>query len=454
MFQRIRVAALAVLVGTGALVALTPTAATAAPPAPDVARVTIGPNPVDVTNGPVTATFGFFTKNADAAEFQVKAPGVSTETPITLTKGGTFGGWTKWTGTKEFKSADAGTWNWLAIAKGGGGEKSANGAFDVAVKKLLETTIAGFDASPDLVDRGDLIKVSGRLLADGKGYAGQTVSITFRERGAGDYQEAAKVTTGGSGWFSATVRADETGWWRAEFAATSAAKGSVSDSDRVDVRRRDLDSRIAGFDARPEPADKGDRLHFTGALQVEGRDGVAGERVAIFFKADGSDRWEYVTSDVTGGQGRFWASAEAVTSGWWRAQYAGTPGVNGSVSAADWVTVNQPAPPPTADKADTRLIKFNAYPEPIKRGKYLKFKGRLQVDDEGSWEGYSGKVALYFRPLGSNKWEYVKSFWSSDSGGLFTKVKAWNSGHWRFVFGGDEDTYGSSSRKDYVRVKR
>ncbi|TMR92062.1 DUF4198 domain-containing protein [Nonomuraea basaltis] len=454
MLQRIRVAALAVMLGAGALVALTPSAATAAPPTPDISPVSISPSPpIDVTGGPVTATFTFYTKNADTAKFQLKPPlGVYSSIDLTKTSGNV---WTKWTGTKKFEASPAGTWSWLATATGtGGAEASDTGGFEVVVKKQLDTKIVDFAARPGLVDKGDLIKVSGRLLADGKGYAGQTVAITFRERGTDAYREVTKVTTGSGGWFGATVRADATGYWRAEFAATAAAKGSVSDSDRVDVKRRNLDSKIVGFDARPEPVDKGDTLSFTGALRVEGRDGVAGERVGIFFKADGSHKWEYVTSDVTGRHGRFWASATAVTSGWWRAQYAGARGVNGSVSDADWVKVNQPAPPPEVEKADTRLIKFNAYPEPIKRGRYLKFKGKLQVDDEGSWEGYSGKVALFFKPLGSKKWQYVKSFWSSDSGRLYTKVKAWNSGHWRFVYGGDEDTYGDTSRKDYVRVKR
>ncbi|MGV9374391.1 hypothetical protein ACWDRB_01180 [Nonomuraea sp. NPDC003707] len=449
MLQRIRVAALAIALGAGALV-MAPSAATAAAD-PVITRVGISPNsPIDVTNGAVTATFGFATKGADKAELQLKPPGdISVGKPVDLTST-KDGDWTKWSGTRSFDSTNVGTWSWLAVAGGA----SRGGTFEVSVKKVLDTKIVDFDASPDSVDKGDLIKVSGQLLADDKGYGGQSVAITFRERGTDAYRQVTKVTTGGNGWFSATVRADETGWWRAEFAATSAAKGSVSDTDRVDVRRGVLSSRIAGFDARPEPVDKGDRLTFSGALLVEDRGGVAGERVSIFFKADGSSRWEYVTSDVTGRDGRFWASAPAETSGWWRAEYGGTRGIRGSVSDADWVKVNEPAPPPTASKADTRLIKFNAYPEPVKRGKYLKFKGRLQVFDEGSWEGYSGKVALFFKPAGSKKWQYVKTTWSNDGGGLYTKVKGWNSGRWRFVFGGDDDTYGATSRSDYVRVKR
>ncbi|NUP83644.1 MAG: hypothetical protein HOV96_39575 [Nonomuraea sp.] len=451
MLQRIRVAALAVVLGAGAL-ALTPTTATAtAAAAPAISDVDVSPAaPIVVFDNPVTATFTFTTKDASKAELQLKAPGdVSAGTPVTLTPS-PHGQETKWTGTKSFDAKSAGKWSILAIAHGDG-DKSATGSFEVV--KALDTAIGDFDASPDLVDRGSTIRVSGRLSAAGKGYEGQSVAITFRARGAGSYSEVAKVTTGRHGWFRASVRADATGWWRAEYAGGSTARGSVSDTDRVDVRRGNLGSGISGFDARPEPVDKGDTIRFSGALRAEHRGGLPGQRVSIFFKAGGSSRWEYVTSDVTGREGRFWASATAQTSGWWRAEYRGTRGVNGSVSDADWVRVEQPAPPPE-EKSATRVITFNAYPEPVKRGKYLRFKGKLQIDDEGSWEGYSGKVALYFKRAGSHKWEYVKTTASSDSGRLYTKVKAWHSGYWKFVFGGDEDAYGDTSRRDYVRVKR
>ncbi|SDH49147.1 hypothetical protein [Nonomuraea jiangxiensis] len=444
MLQRIRVAALALVLGAGAL-ALTASPATAAQ-APSISAVTISPaSPIVVFDNPVTVTFTFTTEAAGRAELQVKPPGPGVSSQVEL-KPEPFGQLTKWTGTKSFSASNAGRWSVLAIAHGDG-QKSANGSFEIV--KALDTKIDDFRAGPGRVDQGDRIKVSGRLLANGKGYDGQSVAITFRARGADSYDEVTKVTTGRGGWFGATVRAQATGWWRAEFATTSTARGSVSDGDRVDVRRGKLTSRITGFDARPEPVDKGDRLTFSGALQVERRGGVSGQRVAVLFKADGSRRWKYVTSDVTGRQGRFRASATAETSGWWRAEYEGNRGVKGSASAPDRVKVNLPP-----EKADTRLIRFGASPDPVKRGKDLRFSGRLQIDDEGSWEGYSGRVALYFQPPGSRKWQYVKTTWANDDGRLFTTAKAWNSGQWRFVFGGDEDTNGSTSERDYVTVKR
>ncbi|MEW9549205.1 hypothetical protein [Nonomuraea sp. NPDC050783] len=455
MLQRIRVAAFAVLIGAGGLVALAPATATAASQETVViGRVQITPKPpIDVTSGPVTATFTFFTKNADAATLQLKPPagvytsaGDLTRTPVR--------GWIKWTGTKKFETSPTGTWSYLATATGGGQEKSATGTFEVAVKKPADTSFAGFGVRPGVAGRGDVVRVSGRLLADGEGYRGQSVSVQFRGRHSGDFREVAKVTTGNGGWFATGVRAWRSGSFRAVFTATAAAKGSVSDLAGLVIRHRAVDSTIAGFDARPEPVAKGDTLTLTGSLRAEGRGGLAGQRVSVFFRAAGSTRWEYVTSAVTGRHGFFRASATAAASGWWRAQYAGTRGVNGTAGDADWVTVTQPAPPPEETRADTRLTAFNAYPEPVKRGKYLKFRGKLQISDEGTWEGYAGKVALFFKKAGSKKWEYVKSFRSGGGGHLYVKARAWDSGRWRFTFKGDGDAYGSTSRTDYVRVIR
>ncbi|GAA3141992.1 hypothetical protein [Nonomuraea roseoviolacea] len=449
MLQRIQTAAVVLAMGAGGLV-LAPAASAAAAPA--VTKVDVDPGPpIVVSDKAVTATFSFATKDAGSAELQLKPPGVSAGSPITLTSK-PFGQWTRWTGSRAFEAKDAGTWNVLAVAhgSGGSGEKSVTGTFEV--RKTLDTKIVDFDADPDRVSRGDTIKVSGTLLAGGKGYAGQSVTITFREQGTDAYRHVAKVATGPGGAFGARVRAETTGWWRAEFGGTTEAASSVSDTDRVDVRAGDRDTDIAGFDAAPEPVDKGDTLRFTGALRSDG-DGVPGQRVSVLFKAQGSDRWEYVTSDVTGRHGRFLASATATGSGWWRAVFRGARGFDGSSSDADWVRVDRPTPPP-AEKAGTRVVAFNAYPEPVKRGKYLKVRGLLQIDDEGTWEGYAGKVALYFKPAHARSWQYVKTTRSGDSGKLWTKVKAWKSGSWKFVYAGDGDTYGDTSRADYVRVVR
>ena len=97
---------------------------------------------------------------------------------------------------------------------------------------------------------------------------------------------------------------------------------------------------------------------------------------------------------------------------------------------------------------------FDAFREPVKRGRDLFFRAVLQIDDDGTWEGQAGTVGLYFKSVGSRKWQFVRTTSSGDSGRLFTKARAWRSGDWKLVFSGDDDTNGSESRRDFVRVTR
>ncbi|MCG5214193.1 hypothetical protein [Streptosporangium sp. KLBMP 9127] len=419
----------------------------------------MNPSPVVVSGGDVDATFTVITKEAGKAELQIKPPGTGTWTSLDL-KSDPHGSETKWTATREFdtKSKD-GRWSVQAIAHGEGGASDSKSSSFV-VKQVLDTRIVDFNASPDLVSKGDTIQTSGRLQIDRggwTGYRGESVTITFREQGTDAYRHVTTDRTGHNGWFRASVKAEATGWWRAEFGGGGGAKGSVSDTDRVDIRHRSNDTRIVGFDAGPEPAERGDRLTLRGELQIDGRrgwDGYGGQRVSLLFKAHGSSRWEHVDSDHTDSDGRFRESVTASRSGWWKAEYEGRDGVRGSTSGTDYVRVSDPTPPPTPDRADSRITKFNAYYEPAKRGKTLRFKGKLQVDEGWSWDGHRAKVRLYFKPAGSGKWYWVKSTWSTGSGKIYTKTTAKRSGTWKLVFKGDEDAYGSSSKSDYVRVKR
>ncbi|MGV9777897.1 hypothetical protein [Streptosporangium sp. NPDC003464] len=462
MLQRTRAIIVAVAMGAGAVALAPSTTAVAGTSAdPVVSNVEIDPSPVVVTGSPVTAKFSFTTTAAGKAEFQIKAPGVGAWTSLDV-KPSPHGTETKWTASRTFdaKSA-AGQWSFLAIAHSGDGkEDSTRGKFTVDVRKALDTKIVNFDASPDDVAKGDAIEVTGKLLRDSGGWSGygdQPVTITFREQGTDAFRHVAKVETGRSGWFKARVKAEATGWWRAEFAGNGGASSSVSDTDRVDVRNapRVVDSRIVDFGARPDPVDEGDRLSVRGRLQLDTRhgwDGYSGKKVAILFRANGSTRWDHVASDWTDRYGRFGADVTAKRSGHWRAEFAGNGGVKGSSSYADHVTVRRNQPEP--EREASRVIKFNASPEPIRYGRYLKFTGKLQVDDTSGWEGYRAKVALYFKAKGSHTWSYVKTTRSNGSGNLYTKTKAYRSGYWKFVFKGDGDFYGDSSQSDYVKVVR
>ncbi|WP_449064903.1 hypothetical protein [Planomonospora algeriensis] len=107
-------------------------------------------------------------------------------------------------------------------------------------------------------------------------------------------------------------------------------------------RWRKADTRVAGFDAGPEPVRKGRSVYFTGRLQA--RDGwkwrgVRGEEVEIYFRADGSGAWKYVASADTRWDGRFSAKTRAVRSGEFRAVFDGDRRLDDSSSRPDWVKV-------------------------------------------------------------------------------------------------------------------
>ncbi|NUO99171.1 MAG: hypothetical protein HOW59_14695 [Nonomuraea sp.] len=105
-------------------------------------------------------------------------------------------------------------------------------------------------------------------------------------------------------------------------------------------------------------------------------------------------------------------------------------------------------------KADTRISRFEASPYKVRKGKSIYFSGRLQVDDEG-WEGVRGeKVSIYYRASGNSGWKWVASANTKWSGKFYAKTRAWKSGTFKAVYGGNDELNGSESRRDYVKVYR
>ncbi|WP_248962743.1 hypothetical protein [Sphaerisporangium perillae] len=458
MLQRIRAVVMAMAMGTGALALVaTPASATAvAQAAPTVSSVEVSPSPVvvDGKDGK-QVTLKFAVDGATTGGFTLKRPDGST-VDVEAKKVGDADGKQQWQGTRTFTRSDApGRWNVTAKASSAVGTGKADK--DFLVKQVWETDLAGFGASPEPIDKGDTLTLQGRLLINSTGgwkaYRGQKIFIAFRAEGSSGYERVASDHTDWRGRFSVGVKAERSGWWRAEYDGSSVALKSVSDSDQVDVRTRTTVSRITGFDVTPDPADQGDRLSARGRLDVDtshGWDGSGGKKVDLLFKADGSSSWHVVGHDWTDRGGRFYIGTEAEQSGWFRAVFRGEPGVEGTSSRAVHVTVQEVVEP-----ADTRIIRYNAYPEPVKYGKYVKSKGKLQVWDGDHWVAYDHvKVALYFKQAGHSKWEYVKTVKTSSAGAFYAKVKAWHSGYWKITFKGDDETNASSSRVDYVRVKR
>ncbi|MBO3748705.1 hypothetical protein J5X84_21720 [Streptosporangiaceae bacterium NEAU-GS5] len=136
-------------------------------------------------------------------------------------------------------------------------------------------------------------------------------------------------------------------------------------------------------------------------------------------------------------------------------------------------------PRPKTPKA-TRIVGFDASPEPVKKGRKLSLEGTLQVaqcyrdwyynpagyvsvlggsdycvDSRDYWNDwhYLGwqDIGVYFMPKGSYKWKYVDTIKTNPDGSFYTQVRAFVSGTWGVRFNGTRKL-GASEGYDYVKV--
>jgi hypothetical protein len=150
------------------------------------------------------------------------------------------------------------------------------------------------------------------------------------------------------------------------------------------------------------------------------------------------DLWRFVASfDKSDYEGRWLAIADAYDKNGKKA----TDQVNFSVKHE-------------AGKVETRLNRFSADPESVRKGRWVHFAGRLQVRENSRWKGLDDEeVEIYFRSRGSSAWKYVTSADTDHRGRFYAKARAFRSGEFRAVFEGDDELGESASRSDWVRVR-
>ncbi|MFI6507810.1 hypothetical protein ACIBCT_09410 [Streptosporangium sp. NPDC050855] len=155
----------------------------------------------------------------------------------------------------------------------------------------------------------------------------------------------------------------------------------------------------------------------------------------IFHKGD---LWRFTTSfDENDFEGRWVATADAYDKDGKKV----TDEVNFSVEHKD------------AEKLDTRVYRFSANPDVVRKGRWVYFTGRLQVNDDDRWtSARREEVEIYFRKRGSSAWKYVTSTDTGRRGAFYAKARAYKSGEYRAVFDGTDELEESRSRTDRVRV--
>lgn len=163
-------------------------------------------------------------------------------------------------------------------------------------------------------------------------------------------------------------------------------------------------------------------------------DALTGRTVAIDFKPIGAKSWKQhgtVRSATDEDRlGEFYYPAKARTPGHWRARFAGEPGYLPSAS-----------PTVFADNGyDTKIVKFDAGPEPVHRNGTLTVTGRLLRWTGSKWVGGgTAPIRLEFKARGSKSWQYVDTVGTDRTGRFRIRRVARRDGTWRVDFQGSMD---------------
>ncbi|MEU6655013.1 calcium-binding protein [Streptomyces sp. NPDC046900] len=138
-----------------------------------------------------------------------------------------------------YKNALAGTWKVWAAAAANDGDFVVKEAYSTAkVKRAAKVTV---NASPEPVRKGGTLTVTGKLSRanwethDYRGYAGQSVQLQFRKKGATAYTTVRTVKSSSTGTLKTTITASVDGYSRFSFAGTSTTGTAVAAGDFVDV---------------------------------------------------------------------------------------------------------------------------------------------------------------------------------------------------------------------------
>ncbi|WP_371621654.1 HtaA domain-containing protein [Streptomyces sp. NBC_01116] len=220
--------------------------------------------------------------------------------------------------------------------------------------------------------------------------------------------------------------------------ATSAAALTVSA----------VPARIVSFNASPEPVAKGGKLKVVATLQTAGATDdvwrpLAKAPVVIEFRTKGGKTWSRATTVDTSSKGVVSTSVTALKDGTWRARYAGTADRAAAVSTSDNVDV----------KLRTAVSKFNASPEPVRKGRTITVKGTLRSLD-GTWKNASGQsVIILFKADGSSKWSKLATV-RTNSKGVFSKgFTAKKDGTFKAQFKATSSRLGTTGAGDRVDVR-
>ncbi|MGN9838439.1 hypothetical protein ACTMTI_10005 [Nonomuraea sp. H19] len=224
-----------------------------------------------------------------------------------------------------------------------GGAMLVTGAHAASASTTLDTELKIRSISPNPVE----VKAGAETTAYfdiGASSDVKKVELSVAPEGARTL--AAKDVKDLEGWRFAVpfTENDPAGKWQATAVAFDAAGKELAKDTAffsVEVEKGKAETRISRFTADPYKVRKGKSIYFSGRLQVDddGWEGVRGEKVSIYYRANGSGGWKWVTSAYTKWGGKFYAKTKAYRSGTFRAVYHGDDELDGATSRTDYVRV-------------------------------------------------------------------------------------------------------------------
>ncbi|MFI6600175.1 hypothetical protein ACIBHX_28360 [Nonomuraea sp. NPDC050536] len=224
-------------------------------------------------------------------------------------------------------------------------------------------------------DNGPRDTLTGTL----SGPDGGQVRLRFTRTGESVFQQV---------WEAGSTIGDGRGQWQVHVAIREdTAEASFEVADRAGT----VETRIRGFAVEPEPVDPGDPLTFTGRLErAAGGDDWSGlpegQPILVSFQAEDEFAWHVITETKTGEGGRFTATATAVESGLWRAEFQGGGDLRATRSAEVRSTVRR-------SEGDVK-VSHGRKPTTVGKGKTVTHRGIVCYWTGNGWSTVSNRTVL------------------------------------------------------------
>ncbi|MFI0964237.1 hypothetical protein ACH4S8_22910 [Streptomyces sp. NPDC021080] len=320
----------------------------------------------------------------------------------------------------------------------------SNANQSVEVRAVQSNTRVTLDAAELSVKAGQAVKVSGtaEVYVGGawKPLAGATVEEIWSSESRG---VASRPVTGADGRFTGELTLPMSGTVDVRVLTGTFLRFSELQLVKVHVAQK---TSITDFTAS---LDKYAQLTAKGLLNT-GRSDPADvyDKVDLQYSADGKTGWKTMKTVVPGSfepnvGANFKGTFATSYKGYYRAHFKAVPDFQESYSPVVHVT-----------RTPTRITDGNAAPEPVRKGRTITYKGKLQHYTSGVWKAYAGRtVKILFKPKGSSSW-YDMGNATTRTDGTFSKgFTASKDGTWVAVLLYPNSTHlASSGREDYVDV--